>query len=713
MQRWWNRIISVGLTLCLLGITQLALAAHTYYVDATIGDDAYSDLEAQNPSTPWRTIKKAVDAGGLATMATRGAPAEAYTVVVQAGTYNETVESKRDGLADAPVTIRAASVGTAIIEPPGGTNGFFISHDYHTIDGFVVTGAVVGLKLGPHDNGDGPVVGLVVRHTEVYGNSNNGIQFTNAIDGVVAFNRIYQNGLNGISYSGNGSAIHDNVIQTNAQFGIYIRDGVDHQVWNNTVHNNGVANLKIQGSLIPPPGGRTFYVDGTHGNDSATEVQAQNPATPWKTIRRGIQAANGGDIVAILPGIYAEVVESIRDGNATAPITIKAAEPDSVTIARSGGSGVYIGHHYHIIEGLTITTATNGLQLGPYKNTGGEVIGLVVRENRVHGNIIGIKFTKVREGTATHNVVYDNGRDGIIYSGQKGTFLNNLIYANGTRLTGEYGITIDSGDGHQVTSNTVYGNYNGGIRLGTATATPVFSTVLNNIVVQNPVGVKEPAGSAYKGRAVLNYNNVQGNSGGNYQLSSGSGSVPGPQSISLPPAFVDPANADFRLSRRVAGQSTDSPLIDRGSDTAENLGLGGRTAFSDKSPDVDLVDLGYHGTLLHLAQGTLEVSETTLTFDAGGDSFTVSGNLQLGADSDGSEPTIEYAEVQLGNARLILSVGDSRATISKRSDGSIEFAVSGNLDFGLIELPTLRIFFQVGDDFGSAIVSMRGTLQFP
>ena len=44
MQRRWNKIIGAGLTLGLLGITQLAVAARTYYVDASIGDDAYSDL---------------------------------------------------------------------------------------------------------------------------------------------------------------------------------------------------------------------------------------------------------------------------------------------------------------------------------------------------------------------------------------------------------------------------------------------------------------------------------------------------------------------------------------------------------------------------------------------------------------------------------------------------------------------------------------------
>jgi parallel beta-helix repeat protein len=711
MQRRWSRIIGVGLTLGLLGITQLAVAARTYYVDATIGDDTYSDLQAQNQSTPWRTIKKAVDAGGLATMAQNGNPAEAYTVIVKAGTYEESVESKRDGLVDAPVTIKAASAGTAIIQPPSGTNGFFISHHYHIIDGFVVTDARIGLKMGPHDNGSGPVVGLVVRNIDVSGSNNNGIQFSNAVDGVIEFNKVNQNGLNGISYSGNSSRIHDNVVTGNAQFGIFVRDGVDHQVWNNTVSNNASGNLKIQGALLPPPGGRIFFVDAASGNDSASEVQAQNAAPPWKTIKRGLQAANAGDIVAILPGLYAEAVASLRDGNAAAPITIKAVEPDSVTITPPSGSGVYIGHHHHVVEGLAVTAAATGLQMGPYKTTGAEVLGLVARENHVYANGTGIKFGNVRDGKAMHNVIHNNGKDGITYSGNTATIFNNLVYANGTSLTGEYGITLSSGNGHQVMSNTVYGNSNGGIRLGTATATPVLSTVMNNIVVQNPVGIKEPAGSAYTGRATLDYNDVHGNTSGNYQLSSGSGSVVGSHSISLSPAFVNPANSDFRLSRQGAGQQTDSPVIDRGSDTAEILGLGGRTAFTDKFPDVGKADLGYHGTLLMPTEGTLAITTATLTFAPGNDRFTLSGTLQPGVGSNGMDPDVEYVEVTLGNSRLFLPAGDP--DINRSSDGSVQFTVESPLDFGVIELPTLRITFQVGDDFGSDIVLLKGTLEFP
>jgi parallel beta-helix repeat protein len=718
MKRWWNAMVAVGWGLYLLGVTQHAEAGPTYYVDADIGDDTHTDLEAQNPATPWRTIKKAVDTGGLATMVKTGTP-PGYTVIVQPGVYHESVESKRDGFPDAQVVIQASPPGSVTIQPPSGTNGIFISHHYHVIEGFVVTGATIGLKLGPHDpGGTGPVVGVVARDNEVHHNSSNGIQFTNALDGVAESNTVYQNNQNGISYSGNGSVIHDNVVHTNAQFGIYIKDGIDHQLWDNTVYNNGIADLKIQGSVISPPGGqppgqRTFYVDATAGNDAYDEVKAQSPSTPWKTIRRALQSALAGETVAILPGLYAVTVESMRDGTADAPITIKAVEPGTVTIRPAGGSGVYVGHHYHTVEGLNITAASTGLQMGPYKNTGAEVLGLVARENHVYGNGIGIKFTNVRNGRATHNVIHANGKDGITYAGNNATIFNNLLYGNGTNLSGEYAITLSSGSNHQLINNTVFGNHNGGMRLANSNSVPVFSTVYNNIVVQNPVGMREPAGSDYKGRAILDYNDVYNNSGSNYMLSKGSGSAPGPNSISLDPIFVAPAHGDFRLGRQATGQTADSPAINRGSDTAENLGLGGRTAFTDKYPDLGQVDLGYHETLLRPSQGTLTLDGATLTLGLSDDGFTLSGNLRPGDASDGMEPGVEYVEVEFGGFLFFFPAGDSRVTLDKLADGSVDLTVTGTADFGQFLVPTLGASFRLGDDFASAVVRLGGTLQFP
>lgn len=699
---YWNRIIGGVLSLGLLAITQLA-AGFTYHVDVTKGDDARSDLDAQNPETPWKTIGR-----GLKT----AFPGD--TVIVQPGTYNESPESRRDGLPTAPVIIQAASPGNVLIQPPAGSPGFFLGHDYHVVEGFVVTAAGVGLKIGPHDVTDGPVVGIVARYNGLFDNSSNGIQFTNAIGGVAEFNLVYQNGLNGISYSGNGSKIHDNIVHTNGQFGIYVKDGVDHQVWNNQAYNNGSDDFKIQGLLIPPPGGRTFYVDVANGNDGYDEVQAQNPATPWKTIRQGLRAASPGDFVAILPGLYEENVESVRDGAPDAPITIRAVAPLTVGIKPASGAAVYIGHHYHIVEGLGVGGGSTGLQLGPYDTTGAEVVGVVVRDNLVVGNTgIGIKFTNAIDGSAMHNVVSDSGLQGISYSGSGATIFNNLIYRNGLKQTEGYGITIDSGDRHSVINNTVYGNSTGGIQLGTTDAVPVFAILLNNIVMQNLVGIIEPAGVDYRGRALLDYNDVYNNSGGDYVLSRVSGSVPGPNSISMSPAFVDEANGIFHLSRQASGQSVNSPCIDVGSDTAEALGLGMRTAFTDKSPDAGRVDLGWHGTLLRLAQGTLTVKKLVLLFTSKGNSFTLVANLMPAASGDGIEPSPQYVEVQLGGSRLSLPTGDPRVAITGLEDGSVDVTVAGSLDFGQFELPLLGMTLRVGDDFGSVTGPLRGFLRFP
>ncbi len=114
-------------------------------------------------------------------------------------------------------------------------------------------------------------------------------------------------------------------------------------------------------------------------------------------------------------------------------------------------------------------------------------------------------------------------------------------------------------------------------------------TVLNNIMMANPIGVKEQG----SGRLVLDHNDVFGNFEASYQLS---GSTVGPRSLSVYPEPVDPANGDFRLSRIAAGQAVDSPCIDAGSAPARELGLHRRSALTDGSPDEGPVDLGYHGT---------------------------------------------------------------------------------------------------------------------
>lgn len=728
---------TVATCLLVLGLFSTVIAGPTYYVDSTNGNDAYSDQQAQNPATPWKTIKRAVDTGGLINITKKGVPLDGYTVVVQPGVYLESVESKRDGLLNAPVVIKAAAPGSVTIQPPTGSPGFFISHDYHVIDGFVVSGAIIGLKLGPHDHGDGPVSGLVARNNVITDCRNNGIQFANALYGVAESNTVSQNGLNGIVYSGNSSQLHANTANGNRQFGIYVRDGIGHQVWENVASENATGNIKIQGTTVPPPGSapigqRTFYIDGANGDDARSELQAQKMTTAWKTIKRGLQLAVPGETVAVLPGLYSVNVESMRDGTADAPITLRAVTPGTVTITPPSGSGVYIGHNYNVVDGLVITGATaSGFQLGPYKaNANPPVTGVAVRNSAVYGNLVGIKFTNAIDSDARHNEIYDNNRDGVWVSGRGVTLFNNLVYRNGQHRTGEFGITLYGGDRHQIINNTVYGNLNGGIRLGATTTIPVFSSVFNNIVANNALGIKEPGGSDYVGRATLNYNDVHGNTTANYDLSNGSGTVKGANSFSLPPVFVDPANGDFRLGRRDTGQASDSPAIDKGSDTAEALGLSGRTAFTDKFPDTGQVDLGYHGTPLVLTQGLTTINQSTLTFDLSYQGVALTANLKPGEESDGIGVGSDFVQVTFGGFHFFVpaagfqQVGSrwvysgngtvSAAILAPQTDGSVTVTLQAD---GLALQTTLStstsIGVQIGDDFASTPITFRGMLQYP
>ncbi|MHC4867164.1 MAG: right-handed parallel beta-helix repeat-containing protein, partial [Planctomycetota bacterium] len=71
-------------------------------------------------------------------------------------------------------------------------------------------------------------------------------------------------------------------------------------------------------------------------------------------------------------------------------------------------------------------------------------------------------------------------------------------------------------------------------------------------------------------------------------------------SIDAEPRFVIGPKGDHYLSQIVAGQGSDSPCVDAGSDLATNLGMDVSTTRTDEVSDVGTVDMGYHypaGTL--------------------------------------------------------------------------------------------------------------------
>jgi hypothetical protein len=92
----------------------------------------------------------------------------------------------------------------------------------------------------------------------------------------------------------------------------------------------------------------------------------------------------------------------------------------------------------------------------------------------------------------------------------------------------------------------------------------------------------------------------------------------GTGNISDDPTFVTGALGDYYLSQTAAGQGSDSPCVDAGSDTSANLGMDGYTTRTDQVTDGGTVDMGFHYAELTSPYIGLSASEFVFAADFNG-----------------------------------------------------------------------------------------------
>lgn len=318
------------------------------------------------------------------------------------------------------------------------------------------------------------------------------------------------------------------------------------------------------------------------------------------------------------------------------------------------GLNVFAAGDVSVADNLVLQNGSTGISI---QTTGSQAFCSVVG-NTIGANAggDGLFLRGPRTGLVRNNRIFSSPASGItLRSAHNMLVFNNLVYVNAAE-----GIGIGTDDqpcsNVAVLHNTVYANGARGIRIdGDAGGVARGMTVLNNIVSLN-----NGSGIAVSQNAAWNYlSGFNINSDGYVDGTRRSGF-----DIAADPRFVDPAGADgvlggsgfvdddFRLAQVRAGQPTNSPAIDAGSDVVEVLGIDGSTATTGV-PDVGRADAGYH-------YGASPESEVQVRIP-----FMPIYVRQDGNDgSDGREPTRALASIraaaELAMAGVTVVVGPGR-----------------------------------------------------
>ena len=351
----------------------------------------------------------------------------------------------------------------------------------------------------------------------------------------------------------------------------------------------------------------------------------------FTTIQDAIDAAVDGDVIVVDPGTYYENIHFVGEN-----ITLRSLDPEDEEIVAStviDGAQKDSVVTFNIFENETCLLYGFTIINGKSTDTGGGILGqdtLAAISNctitgnwasdggggldRCNGTISNCTISDnysayyygggLRECDATISNCRisgnsANGGGGLGWcdatisnctiSGNSAAFGGGLYNCQGTitnctisgiSATGEYGTGSGLSECSGTISNcTISDNYSayyyaGGLR-------ECDATITNCIVWGNAA----PTGSLELIEcrdAVITYSCIRG------WIAGGEGN------ISDDPLFVTGPLGAYYLSCMAAEQAADSPCIDRGSGTAESLGLDNFTTRTDHVPDSRIVDMGYH-----------------------------------------------------------------------------------------------------------------------
>lgn len=343
-----------------------------------------------------------------------------------------------------------------------------------------------------------------------------------------------------------------------------------------TVSSSVTISPSPTSTLTPTPqptnsSGKNYYIDPS-GNDSNSGLLS---SSPFKSIQKAIDLAQGGDTITLGSGNYNQDLTSKRNGSKDKPIVITG--PKEAVIKGAGKARVFeINHSYITLTGFTIDglagssssisgyrdkliyvqgkgtkTGVTGLKITnmAIRNAGGECIRLryFAQNNEIASNTItncGVHDFKFSGGGKNGEGIYIGTAPEQLGDGKNPTSdpdqsSNNSIHHNDINTQGNECVDIkeaatgniveynkctgqkdsnsaglDSrGEGNTFRFNEIYGNSGAGVRLGGDKE----SNGINNNINQNIIKDNKAGGIKFQRtpQGKICGNTMSGNTGGN------------------------------------------------------------------------------------------------------------------------------------------------------------------------------------------------------
>ena len=264
--------------------------AATYYVSLS-GDNN----NAGTQSSPWRTIQYAID---------KTAPGD--LVLVEDGTYNESVIITRSGTLEAYITLKSINQWGAKIEIPssGNTDGVKIAANYITLDGF----EIYNPSLTPDDTGNGVTVyknhHVRILNNKIYDFGGGGIQLVHFDHALVENNITYGNAKYNPNQSSGISLFQARAVDDAPGYHIIVR--------NNRSYNN--INLVLSGNPIGTTDGNGILIDNFR-NKGASDFPVNYPHRTL--VENNVAYQNGGKGIQVFESDFVDVFNNTAYHNNT------------------------------------------------------------------------------------------------------------------------------------------------------------------------------------------------------------------------------------------------------------------------------------------------------------------------------------------------------------------------------------------------------------